>query len=405
MSYSEAVSWEEVRSTALLRKGVLERSCNQKGEGPQGALAKLSLEATFARESSFLEDTSLEEGRFPARPGNWACGGLEPERPEEGLNQKGKRPLGTMEKPSLEDSLAMERSSSEVFTEEGKFPTRPESKDILRVSEDMDHRGVSLGTKALEKSCGLLEMWSFEDETEIWTTWSIRLERTLQPLSDNELHKRQRPQYVGEDDSDVGQLAEDAVTIRKHTDWLKREAGRQQLDKDGINHRLKKIKTQRREFLKVNSITDGLQEYPILRHRPWLVGEPFLQYGINSIGVLDQILAVLEKLENKIRYKCKLFDEYRQEKDNELQTTIDEAEKKDIMLLYAYRLLPSVFGEKEEYIVVASEKDIQSPAPVIVGTMQKGFNIMAEGERSYAASARDSDWLWRHGLQPFGCFV
>lgn len=229
--------------------------------------------------------------------------------------------------------------------------------------------------------------------------------RTLQPLSDNELHKRQRPQYVGEDDSDVGQLAEDAVTIRKHTDWLKREAGRQQLDKDGINHRLKKIKTQRREFLKVNSITDGLQEYPILRHRPWLVGEPFLQYGINSIGVLDQILAVLEKLENKIRYKCKLFDEYRQEKDNELQTTIDDAEKKDIMLLYVYRLLPSVFGEKEEYTVVASEKDIQSPAPVIVGTMQKGFNIIAEGERSYAASARGSDWLWRHGLQPFGCFV
>ncbi|XP_066988210.1 uncharacterized protein [Macrobrachium rosenbergii] len=164
--------------------------------------------------------------------------------------------------------------------------------------------------------------------------------RTLQPLSDNELHKRQRPLYVGEDDSDVGQLAEDAVTIRKHTDWLKREAGRQQLDKDGINHRLKKIKTQRREFLKVNSITDGLQEYPILRHRPWLVGEPFLQYGINSIGVLDQILAVLEKLENKTRYKCKLFDEYRQEKDSELQTTIDEAEKKGAVGVLVVTLKP-----------------------------------------------------------------
>ncbi|XP_066958957.1 uncharacterized protein [Macrobrachium rosenbergii] len=74
--------------------------------------------------------------------------------------------------------------------------------------------------------------------------------RTLQPLSDNELHKRHRPQYVGEDDSDVGQLADDAVTIRKHTDWLKREAGRQQLDKDGINHRLKKIKPSGGNFLK-----------------------------------------------------------------------------------------------------------------------------------------------------------
>ena len=61
-----------------------------------------------------------------------------------------------------------------------------------------------------------------------------------------------------------------------------------------------------------------------------LVGEPFLQYGIKIIGVLDEILAVLEKLETKVRYKCKLFDVYRQEKDNEPEITIDEAEKKEV---------------------------------------------------------------------------
>ncbi|XP_064110321.1 uncharacterized protein LOC135218105 [Macrobrachium nipponense] len=166
---------------------------------------------------------------------------------------------------------------------------------------------------------------------------------------------------------------DDEVTTLSHIDILKAECQKESPDLAMIARKMERTFAFR--WKKINnpnlSVEDILLDFPALRERNFLAGEAE-RHGIfkplwNTYLKLQTSLVELMKY---AKLRSKNYKRHYSEYQEGMDSTLDEDQRTDLCARFALQLLPSLFKENEEYLLVHSQEDIKSPAPVL--TFQGG---------------------------------